>query len=87
MNTRAMDNAALAEMKNMFHKGNKNAYPRTMARRLRKKGFRVDVVGALGAMLRVERRYLRWVNELFSRLQNPRTFSDNFLALPKRCLP
>jgi hypothetical protein len=64
MSTKEMDNAALDEMKRMYGAGLTTAFPGPMARHLRKFGFRCDVVCALGAMLRVERRYRRWVNAL-----------------------
>lgn len=58
----SIDLAALSEMKRMRRSGNSIAHPNTMAKRLRLRGFKCNVVQALGAMLRALPAYRRWVN-------------------------
>jgi hypothetical protein len=52
-----LDEKALAEMKRLRRRGRASVRAGEMARRLH-----TDSVKALGAMLRVERRYRRWVD-------------------------
>lgn len=50
------------EMKKMWRSGIRTARPAAMSKRLRRRGIRIDVVQALGSMLRMLPVYQNWLS-------------------------